>query len=282
MKFKDYKAPEPDEAAIAEIYEAILELEPEEESEEEDANEDAGEGAKAKEEEGKVGKDDSKIEEAKGDKIESKETQDKKVVDNFMSGLDFGSDADSGENMGSTAMNAFDGGLGGVLGAKGIQAGSGGLGASGGGFGGGGSADGLGGLGSKGMGRGRSGRGMGGGSFGKKRKRGSLGRIGGTPTILGGLDKSLIDAVIKRNMAQIKYCYDRQLAKHPTLSGKITVKFVIAKDGSVSKASIDKSSFGAGGKLVKSCVAGRFKKFKFPKPNGGIVIVKYPFVFTPG
>lgn len=277
---RDLAPPEDDIDAVAEFFSATLELP--EESEEEDANEDAGEGAKAKEEEGKVGKEDSKIDQTQGDKIETKETKEKEV-DNFMSGLDFGADADSGDEMGSSAaMDAFNGGLGGVIGAKGIQAGSGGLGAGGGGLGGGGSADGLGGMGSKGMGRGRSGRGMGGGSFGKKRKRGSLGRIGGNPTILGGLDKSLIDAVIKRNMSQIRYCYQRQLAKNPTLNGKIKVKFVIAKDGSVSKASIDSSTMGGAGKPVQSCIVGRFKKFKFPKPNGGIVIVKYPFIFTGG
>jgi pSer/pThr/pTyr-binding forkhead associated (FHA) protein len=281
MSVKDLPPPEEDNIdAVAEFFTATLEIP--EESEEEDANEDAGEGAKAKEEEGKVGKEDSKIEQTQGDKIESKDTKEK-AVDNFMSGLDFGSAADSGDEMGSSAaMDAFNGGLGGVIGAKGIQAGSGGLGAGGGGLGGGGSADGLGGLGSKGMGRGRSGHGMGGGSFGKKRERGSLGTIGGTPTILGGLDKSLIDAVIKRNMSQIRYCYQRELAKNPSLGGKIKVKFVIAKDGSVSKASIEGSTMGAGGKPVESCIAGRFLKFKFPEPNGGIVIVKYPFIFTGG
>jgi len=269
-----------DVEAIAEIFEGMLELEEMEEVE--DANEDAGEGAKAKEEEGKVGKEDSKIEETKGDKIETKDTKEK-AVDDFMSGMDFGSAADSGSAEGaSAALDAMNGGLGGMLGAKGIQAGSGGLGAGGGGLGGGGSADGLGGMGAKGMGRGRSGRGRGGGSYGVKRKRGSLGRIGGTPTILGGLDKSLIDAVIRRNMSQIRYCYQRQLAKNPSLNGKIKVKFVIAKDGSVSKASIESSTMGSAGKPVSSCIVGRFKRFKFPKPNGGIVIVKYPFIFTGG
>ena len=267
--------------AVAEFFSASFEELPEE-SEEEDANEDAGEGAKAKEEEGKVGKEDSKIEQAQGDKIESKDTKEK-AIDNFMSGLDFGAAGDSGDEMGSSAaMDAFNGGLGGVIGAKGIQAGSGGLGAGGGGLGGGGTADGLGGLGSKGMGQGRSGNGMGGGSFGKKRTRGSLGTIGGTPTILGGLDKSLIDAVIKRNMSQIRYCFQRELAKNPDLGGKIKIKFVIAKDGSVSKASIESSGMGPGGKPVETCLTQRFLKFKFPQPNGGIVIVKYPFTFTGG
>ena len=117
-------------------------------------------------------------------------------------------------------------------------------------------------------------------SFGKKRK-GGIGRIGGSPIIIGELDKSLIDAVIKRNMSQIRYCYQRQLSKNPTLNGTIQVKFVISKDGSVSKAAIDHSTMD-GGTSVESCITGRFKRFRFPKPGAGIVIVKYPFVFSPG
>ena len=158
--------------------------------------------------------------------------------------------------------------------------GSGGLGSRGSGFGGGGSAEGLGGLGTKGRGSGASGYGSGGGNFGAKGE-GGIGTIGGDPIILGALDKSLIDAVIKRKMNQIRYCYQRELTKNPSLGGKITVKFVIAKDGSVSKASIKSSTMG--NKSVEGCIASRFMKFQFPQPKGGgIVIVSYPFIFQPG
>ena len=98
---------------------------------------------------------------------------------------------------------------------------------------------------------------------------------------MGALDKSLIDRVIKRHMNQIKYCYQRELTKNPNLGGKITVKFVIAKDGSVSKASTKTSTMG--NKAVESCINRRFHRFKFPEPKGGgIVIVSYPFIFAPG
>ena len=105
----------------------------------------------------------------------------------------------------------------------------------------GGTAEGLGGLGTKGRGSGASGYGSGGGNFGSKGE-GGIGTVGGDPIILGALDKSLIDAVIKRNMAQIRYCYQRELTKNPTLGGKITVKFVIAKDGTVSSATTKTST----------------------------------------
>src|SRR6185503_6342370 len=145
-------------------------------------------------------------------------------------------DATLDSALGATGLNAdMMNGIGGLIGSKGTQIGSGGLGGRGSGLGGGGTAEGLGGLGTKGRGSGASGYGSGGGNFGSKGD-GGIGRIGGDPIILGALDKSLIDAVIKRNMNQIRYCYQRELTKQPELAGKITVKFVIAKDGSVSKA----------------------------------------------
>ena len=97
---------------------------------------------------------------------------------------------------------------------------------------------------------------------------------------MGGLDKSLIEAVIRQNRSQIRYCYQRQLPKNPNLAGKVTVKFVIAKDGSVSKSSVKKSTIGSS--EVESCVIERFMRFQFPKPNGGIVLVSYPFIFSQG
>jgi len=182
---------------------------------------------------------------------------------------------------GSSNLNSdLTGGIGGLIGAKGTQIGSGGLGSRGSGLGGGGTAEGLGGLGTKGRGSGSSGYGSGGGSFGQKGE-GGIGTIGGDPIILGALDKSLIDAVIKRHMNQIRYCYQRELTKNPNLGGKITVKFVIAKDGSVSKASIKSSTMN--NSAVEGCITGRFMRFQFPEPRGGgIVIVSYPFIFSPG
>lgn len=277
--------PEIDKSKQEELLAELIELDmpPPPEEKKDDANKDAGEGAKAKKEEGKVGKKDAIMKEAKGPKVESdKRQKDKEVVDQFMSGLNFGAASDSGATDGFGGIASLDasmeGGLGGVMGARGVQAGSGGLGGSGGGLGGGGTADGIGGLGTKGTGLGSSGYGKGGGSVGEKREGGSI-KSGGTPIILGALDKSLIDEVIKRNMSQIRYCYQRELTKNPNLKGKIVVKFTIAADGSVSKASIDSSSMGS--EPVESCITGRFLRFKFPEPKGGgVVIVKYPFIFS--
>jgi len=247
-----------------------------------DANPDAGEGAKAKKEEGKVGKKDAKKKKVKGNKRSvDKAKRDREVAET--AGLlgsmdDMGGDA----GFGTAGLDAAAaGGIGGLIGVKGgNQAGSGGLGSRGSGLGGGGSAEGLGGLGTKGSGSGRSGFGKGGGDFGAKGE-GGLSARRGNPIIMGALDRSLIDEVIKRKMRQIRYCYQRELAKDPSMAGKVVIGFTIAGNGSVSKANVKSSTLGAS--TVEKCVVDRFYQMQFPEPKGGgIVLVSYPFIFSPG
>jgi len=278
--------PPPPDNEVMEIPDRFVELlleEPEiEKSKDPDKNPDAGEGAKAKKEEGKVGKKDAKMEKAKGNKVEMNKRQvDKEIAESagVLGALRDGSELDG--VFGSSGLNSdLLGGIGGLIGAKGVQFGSGGLGSRGSGLGGGGTAGGLGGLGTKGRGSGASGYGTGGGHFGSKGE-GKIGTIGGEAIILGALDKSLVDAVVRRHLNQIRYCYQRELTKNPSLGGKVVVKFVIAKDGTVSSASTKSSTLANA--AVEGCINGRFMRFQFPQPKGGgIVIVSYPFLFSPG
>ena len=269
--------PPPPDAGFTELDDRFVDMLLEKQEKEEDkgkkpqANPDAGEGAKAKREEGKVGKKDAKMQKAKGDKVEMQKQQlDKQIAED--AGV-LGALRDGGMMDGfGGAMDAdMLGGIGGAIGAKGVQMGSGGLGSRG---------SGLGGLGTKGMGSGASGYGRGGGNFGAKGE-GAIGAVGGDPIILGALDRSLIDKVIKRHMAQIRYCYQRELTKNPAIKGKIVIKFVIAKDGSVSSANTKSSTMGS--PTVENCVVSRFMRMQFPEPKGGgIVIVSYPFFFSAG
>ncbi len=171
--------------------------------------------------------------------------------------------------------------LGSVTGISGVdQFGSGGLGTRGFGTGGGGNALGIGGLGT----RGRGGGGMGGMGSGMAAGRiGGKGRAdipagGGQAVIMGALDRAVIDAYIKRNLAKIRWCYEKELNKDPKLFGKIVINFIIAKTGQVSSSKVQRSTMG--NETVESCVADQIKKIRFPQPKGGgIVIVNYPFVF---
>ena len=125
-------------------------------------------------------------------------------------------------------------------------------------------------------GKGASIGGAGGGGFGGKGFDMSLG--GDEAEALGGLDKSLIAAVVQSNIGQIKHCYERQLIVNPNLFGKVVAAWTIDKDGLVSTSNIKKTTMND--KTVEGCIAARIKGWNFPKPKGGgQVLVSYPFLF---
>jgi hypothetical protein len=259
---------------------SVQQIEKEKEKKKPSGNKDAGEGAKAKNEEGKVGKKQHKLKKAKGSKIAIQKSQmDKQIAESSGLLADLNQMTDN-SIFGTGGLDAsIANAQGGLLGSQyGNQYGSGGLGSRGSGFGGGGTAAGLGGLGTRGTGLGGSGYGRGSGFYGKK-GGGAPGVGRGNPIILGALDKSLIDRVVKSHLAQIRFCYEKELNKNPKLFGKIIVKFVIAKNGSVSSATTKASTMK--NPIVEQCVNKRFLRMKFPSPKGGgIVIVSYPFVFN--
>lgn len=178
----------------------------------------------------------------------------------------------------SALSTELSSGIGGLIGAKGTQLGVGGLGSRGTGIGGGGTTEGIGGVNTKGRGAGDEGYGQEGGGIGQHRE----GHITTPDEMItaGLLDRSLIDAVVKRSLNRVRHCYQRELNRKPDLAGKISIKFVIASDGTVSRSAVNKSTMGDAG--VEACIAERFLTMKFPEPKGGgIVTVNYPFLFAP-
>jgi hypothetical protein len=100
----------------------------------------------------------------------------------------------------------------------------------------------------------------------------------GAATVRGQLSPELINREVRRHKAQIKFCYQKQLTRFPNLSGKVTLAWVIAMDGSVTKAKVKSSSLG--NKDTESCMVRALQSWKFPKPEGGVVSVDaYPFIF---
>jgi hypothetical protein len=114
------------------------------------------------------------------------------------------------------------------------------------------------------------------GSFGGKGFSMNLG--GDEAEAIGGLDKSLIAAVVQANIGQIKHCYERQLIVDPNVFGKVVAQWTINKDGLVSTSSVKKTTMNNAS--VENCIVGKIKTWEFPKPKGGgQVVVSYPFLF---
>ena len=75
-------------------------------------------------------------------------------------------------------------------------------------------------------------------------------------------------------------CYEQGLIKNPNLSGRVAVRFVIDSTGAVANASNGGSDLPDSS--VVSCVVRAYYGLSFPAPDGGIVTVNYPIMFTPG
>ena len=94
----------------------------------------------------------------------------------------------------------------------------------------------------------------------------------------GGLDKEAIARVIRSQLGQIRYCYERQLSANPDLYGKILVKFTIGGVGAVTAQAIGNTSLNNA--MVEGCILRRIAGWQFPTPKGGTnVLVTYPFLF---
>ncbi|NVB80853.1 MAG: AgmX/PglI C-terminal domain-containing protein [Kofleriaceae bacterium] len=99
--------------------------------------------------------------------------------------------------------------------------------------------------------------------------------IVGTPTGTPGLDKEMIRRYIRRNIAKISYCYEKELLANPGLAGDVQIAFFIQPDGTVT------GSTGKGvSPAVANCVADVVGGIEFPKAAGGVQ-VNYPFTFRP-
>jgi DNA-directed RNA polymerase subunit RPC12/RpoP len=102
----------------------------------------------------------------------------------------------------------------------------------------------------------------------------------GRLTVSGRIPASEISGVVRKNFGRFRLCYEQGLARTPSLQGRITVRFVIGRDGGVSNVSHGDSNLGDA--RVVSCVLSAFYGLSFPPPPGGIVTVAYPLSFARG
>ena len=159
-----------------------------------------------------------------------------------------------------------------------VGRGSGGLGMSG--TGGGGGGDGFGRV--HGVGDIDTGGGRGhGASLGRREQRAPRARVErGRPSVNGFLSRDQIERVVRRHSRGFRYCYERELADDPELAGRISVNWTIGLDGRVESASVTENSIGS--RNVESCIVREVRRMRFDQPDGGMVVVTYPFTFRTG
>jgi len=99
----------------------------------------------------------------------------------------------------------------------------------------------------------------------------------GRASVVGGLDKEIIRRVVRRHINEWRYCYERELQSQPSLAGRIILSFTIGPNGQVLTARMTSSTVGNA--AVEQCVAQAVRRWRFPAPRGGgIVVVSYPIL----
>lgn len=94
----------------------------------------------------------------------------------------------------------------------------------------------------------------------------------------GSLSRAQIRQVIRVHINEIRICYEAGLEQERTLAGRVVTSFVVGSDGSPEIASSTMSPRGSVSDTMEQCVRDALRAFVFPRPDGGAVLVNYPFV----
>ncbi|MDX9722416.1 MAG: AgmX/PglI C-terminal domain-containing protein [Myxococcota bacterium] len=97
----------------------------------------------------------------------------------------------------------------------------------------------------------------------------------------GALAAAVIKETIGEHKDELKTCYEQALLLDPGLEGKLIARFTIDAQGAVSQLSIEPSE-GVSNPEATACIFDVFAALRFPAPDGGVVEVSYPLLFSSG
>lgn len=102
-------------------------------------------------------------------------------------------------------------------------------------------------------------------------------------------DVRVTQKIVRASFPRLRKCYEAGLARDPTIMGRVSVEFVIERDGSVSRARESREPSPEGGLAipfmavpeVTACIVAAYRELRFP-PFWKPTTVVYPIVFAPG
>jgi hypothetical protein len=94
----------------------------------------------------------------------------------------------------------------------------------------------------------------------------------------GTLPREVIQSTVREAMPFLRFCFEWQLDLHPELGGRVSMEWRIRQDGTVVDANIVED--GLEDETVLRCFRGVIGRLTFPPPEGGEVVVRYPFVLS--
>lgn len=101
----------------------------------------------------------------------------------------------------------------------------------------------------------------------------------GSVSVTGSMPSEVVQRLVRRNAGRYRLCYEEGLQRNPSLQGRVTVRFVIGRDGSVQTA--QSSSSDLPDYAVVQCAIAATRSIAFPQPTGGgIVVASVPIVMS--
>ncbi len=94
---------------------------------------------------------------------------------------------------------------------------------------------------------------------------------------VGSIDKKAVNRYMNSHFAEVKACYEHQLKKNSFLEGKLDLNIDVSLAGRVTGITVNKDSVRSAAMLA--CVRRIIRRWKFPKPTGGHVIIAKTFNF---
>lgn len=127
----------------------------------------------------------------------------------------------------------------------------------------------------EGVGQGLSGTGRGGGLGDKPSVTIESG--GEEEEFIGTIDREAVRRVVQKNLAQIKFCYEKSLRQRSSISGKVVFEWVIGDQGRVVRVKVKESNLGS--REAEACMETQIKAWRFQSPPAGMeATVKFPFL----
>lgn len=118
------------------------------------------------------------------------------------------------------------------------------------------------------------------GGFGPGPLAGSSVQVGAPQTAQGGLPADQVRRVVAAHVGALRACYEKELQRNPKLIGRVTLKWGVEPDGTVSAASIASSTLA--NPAVESCLVRQVLSWHFPAAQSPTVVNAYPFLFNTG
>jgi hypothetical protein len=99
------------------------------------------------------------------------------------------------------------------------------------------------------------------------------------PPVTNYIPPEVIMRPIRARFQCFRKCYEQGLAENPRLAGRVTVHFVVDRDGWVRTSKLNGSDLPD--PRVSSCIVREFVGLRYPSPEGDRISVVYPLVFAP-